>query len=248
MNREVALLVAMFLIPISLAGLVFNLYQSEDVVITAAQIQTRINAVLPIVRNDLSINSLRLELQPGRVGLVVDAEGKKFGTPFSISAKAVGNLEFRAEDGEFYFRPEAIDCRDIKIKGKDISEGVSGFIDRHVHWKKVLDYKKQIADKVEFETYNLIQSGTIWALGKIAIHKLPETLKKHLHNGPVQSMEVTSDAIVIHISFVRPTKMVVASGILLFISLFICGVYVLSPKVPENNKVMTAEGGKDAKV
>ncbi len=251
MNRkQIGLAIAVVLLVGSISGIVYGIKQVSDVVITQEEVQQKINAHLPLTEGNITINEAGVSFQSGKVNIMISAEGKKLGQPFSLTASSAIAVTYDNLSGEFVFIPNAVKVSSLKVRGKDISESVEGTIEkvgkskRFGNWiakldkyvpatelrDKIVAKKAEIGEKAELKAEAMIEKSAKWLLSKTPIRP-PNNLKSNVARMMLESIEIDNGKLIAHMSFWQLTKSVIAGAVLLIISLFLIGVLIIFPEI-----------------
>lgn len=218
-NRKLVWIVISLLGVASLIGLVVGMNTVQDITLTEREVQSKINDKLPFERNGITLNSLRVNLENNSLNVVASFEGKKWGQEFNATINTAGVPYYNNLDGTFYFRPDKITVRDIKVKGEAISTKVEKFIDKYAGSSKINQNTGEVGTKVEDWVNGSIESTTIFILQRIPIYTLPDTLKGNTVKILLKSVEINEDSFTLHLSFWQFTKMVMLYVVIFIIAL-----------------------------
>lgn len=207
------------LVAASMMGVILGVNAIHDITLTEAQIQERIDAKLPLVKNEITIQRMRVQFLNGSLVVMPEIEGKKWKQEFLISVKANGVPYYDGPKGVFYFRPQTIEVTNLKIKGEAVSEKTKRFIDRFIDSPNINRNKDVIGAKVEEWVHGSIESMTTGTLKRVPIYTLPDTLKGNLVRILLKSVEINDSTLILHLSVWQFTKIV-----MLYIAFFLIAI------------------------
>ncbi|MDO8558595.1 MAG: hypothetical protein Q7S09_05465 [bacterium] len=229
-KRKIAWIFVMVFAVTAALGIVLGLDGTHDITLREAQVQEKINANLPLIKNDLAVRRVDIDLQDGTVGISLDAEGKKWGQEFTISAHVEGRPVFDSMDGSFHFQPHAVKVTEIRVKGETVSAKVEKFIDRYVDSAKIDKNKEVIGEEIEKWAHASMEHTTIFALEHLPIYTLPNTLKGNIFRMLLKSVEVHQESLSLHLSFWQLTKMVMLHAVIFTLSVGVAIGLLLNPE------------------
>ncbi|MDP3697396.1 MAG: hypothetical protein Q8R55_05255 [Candidatus Taylorbacteria bacterium] len=228
-KRRVVWMVVCILAIISSIGIIYSTNAFQDITLGEVGVQEKIDARLPLVKNDFTVKHIKVNFTNSSLVIVVDGEGKKWGQEFIVSLEAQGIPYYDSFKGKFYFRPQTVKVTSLKTKSEPVSAKVEKFIDRFVSSPKITTNKVVLGADAEAWVHSSMENTTIWALKRLPIYTLPNTLKGNAFRMLLKSVEIGDDKITLHLSFWQFTKMVVMYVIILLFAIVGAIAIVMNP-------------------
>jgi hypothetical protein len=82
---------------VGVVGALWSAFGTTRVVLGQAELQSRIDKVLPKTAKDVTVQQVTIALTDDRMSLKVEAEGRKLGQPFAVIASARGQPRYDAD-------------------------------------------------------------------------------------------------------------------------------------------------------
>ena len=231
MTKRKAVWMAVFLVGvIAVLGIIYGIYNVQDIKLSQSQIQEKIDAKLPLVRGDVIVTKVSVNFVYNSLHLMMDAEGKKWGQKFSISSSAVGKPRFNSQNGTFYCEPEDFGILSLNIKGDSLSKKTEKFIDKWVDSSKIQSNKEAIGKKVEEWVFSSIEDTAVWALKRIPVYSLPDTFKANVFRLLLKDVEIKDGNLILHLSFLKFTLTAVFYILLVVICIIAAFGLMMNPE------------------
>ena len=229
-KRKLAWIVISLLGVVSLIGLVVGINSIQDITLTEQEVQSRVDGKLPLEKNGMVLNGLQVNLENNLLNVVASFEGKKWGQEFSATINTDGTPYYNNLDGTFHFRPNKITVSEIRVRGEAVSTKVEKFIDKYVDSPKINQNAGEIATKIEEWVNGSIENTTTFALQRIPIYTLPDTLKGNTARMLLKSVDIGNDNLTLHLSFWQFTKMVLMYVLIFIVALAMAVAILMNPE------------------
>lgn len=229
-KRKLVWITVALLIVVSSFGLVVGINSVQDITLTEQDVQSRINDKLPLEKNGMVLRDMQVNFENNLLNVTASFEGKKWGQEFSATMNMDGTPYYSNLDGTFHFRPNKITVREIKVKGEAVSTKVEKFIDKYVDSPKINQNASEIATKIEEWVNGSIENTTTYALQRIPIYTLPDTLKGNTVRMLLESVEIGNDNLTLHLSFWQFTKMALMYIIIFLVALVMAVALLMNPE------------------
>jgi hypothetical protein len=231
-RRHVLWLIGVVFLVGSAVGLYLGIQKFQHFTLTGGEIQQRIDKKLPhTTKNNVTVNSMHIELLKEGISLRFNAEGKRLRQEFNVTAHAMGKLNYDAHKGAFHFYPQNIEVEELAIRGGDVSDKVEKFIDKWVMSDKIVARKDVISSKVEEWVYSLIEGTARTALKNMAVYTLPDNLKGNVVRMMLTSVETQEGVLTAHLSFWQFTKMIIFYLVVLVAAIGFLAALLMNPEL-----------------
>jgi len=199
----------------------FSTNSIQDIKLTEQEIQSKIDAVLPLEKNGMVLSALRINLENNLVNVVATFEGERWGQEFNATIDMDGRPYYNNSAGTFHFLPEKIKVREVKFKGDTVSTKVQKFIDKYVDSPKINKNSNEIGKQIEEWVNVSIENTMAFVFKRIPIYTIPDTLKGNVASMFLKSVEIDQDSLTLKVSFWQFTKL-----LLFYIIIFIVALAV----------------------
>ena len=229
-KRKLVWIVIALLGVASLIGLVVSINSIQDITLTEQEVQSRVDSKLPLEKDGMVLNGLQVNLDNNLLNVVASFEGKKWGQEFSATINTEGTPYYNNLDGTFHFRPNKITVREIRVRGEAVSTKVEKFIDKYIDSPKINQNAGEIAMKIEEWVNGSTENTTTFALQRIPIYTLPDTLKGNTVRMLLKSVDIGNDNLTLHLSFWQFTKMVFMYILIFIVALAMAIAILMNPE------------------
>lgn len=192
-------------------ALVFGKYEFS---LTEQQIAEKIEAVLPIETNGVSVDSVNVDLSQSGNTVFLQAEGTatRLARTYRFVIQAEGVPEYQFVRGEFFFRPESVEIvRLEQTEGESVEESVS----------RVTGVLKELfpqrTDVIDEATYAAVQvapeiqrwfearaeSAAVYVLSRAPIYTLPRDAKGFAAQAVLDDVRIVDEILVVELSLYR---------------------------------------------
>lgn len=202
MNKRKGLLGAtLAILVLALVGLGWAVLGKHQVSMTQAEIQSKIDAQMPMTEKSVTFSNVKLDLGGNKINLTLDATASAMGVECRMGGATRGTLRYDNSEGAFYFRPESLDITDFKAAGANVPDKVSGLIDKLDKKKdKDDDPKSGLMDKVKDTARELAQKGTERAFERMPIYTLQQDFKGSVVRAVLTDVEVKDGKVIAHLT------------------------------------------------
>jgi hypothetical protein len=217
MNKRRGILGATLAILIlALLGLGWAVLGKHQVSMAQAEIQSKIDAQMPNTQKGVTISNVKLDLADNKINLTLDATASAMGVECRMTGATRGTLRYDSSEGSFYFHPESLDIKDFKAAGANVSDKVSGLIDKLDRKKdKDDDPKSGLMDKVKDTARDLAQKGAENAFERMPIYTLQQDFKGSVVKAVLTDVEIKDRKVIAHLTLVQFTTIAAILALLI---------------------------------
>ena len=183
------------------AGLAWSAFGPTTIVLTAPQIQERINRALPREFKGVTVERATVTIADDKVALRVEARASALGQTLNIAVSARGVPRYEPAQGEIFFDAEDVKIEDASLVGGALAERLSA----------------RLGDRAPMFR-NAAAAGVTAYLAARPVYRFKDDLKGIVGKAALGHISVQHDAIVITVSVARLTTTVaIALAVLLVI-------------------------------
>ena len=107
------------------AGIAWAAFGPTTIVLTAPQIQERINRALPREFKGVTVERATVTIVDGKIALRVEAQAKALGQTLGTAVSARGIPRYEPEQGEIFFDAEDVKIENIALAGGPLTQRLS---------------------------------------------------------------------------------------------------------------------------
>jgi hypothetical protein len=168
------------------AGLAWAALGPTTIVLTAPQIQERINRALPREFKGVTIERATVTIVESRIALRVEVRASALGRALTAAVSARGVPRYEPAEGEIFFDPEDVKVEDVAFTGGALAERLS----------------TQLGERAE-TIRNVVATGMRAYLAARPIYRFKDDLKGIVVKAALADIAMQPDAIVIKLSVVK---------------------------------------------
>lgn len=213
---------------ISVIGAAWTFFGVDEIAMTQAEVQAKIDAKLPYTSpNGVQVSGVNLDLSGDKIGLTVHSQAERFHMRFDIDAATRGTLVFNVAEGAFYFHPDTLKVIDAKADDVSVGTKVGTMLDK---LRISSTDKAQIMSVAEGLAQSAIQhSAELW-LDHMPVYKLPHTGKGYVVRAFLKDVTVKDGKIIAHLSLWQFTKTVALFMLALAASIGLAVALIANPE------------------
>lgn len=191
-------LAAGVLVVLVLIGLAWAIFGVDQVSMTQAALQARIDEKMPMKRTLGTVSNARLDLANNKINLSFDASTSLLAREYSAHATTTGTLRYDRLKGAFFFIPDEL--------------GLSNF-------RRVAGEEEKVKKtSALFELFKpAIQKAAVMAFEHIPVHTLKHDFKGIVIRTVLERVEVRDGTVIAHLTFVQLTKTVAILALVLIV-------------------------------
>ncbi len=196
---------------IGAVALVFGKYEFS---LTEPQIAQKIEAVLPIETNGVSIDTITVDLSQSDNTVLLRAQGTatRLARTYQFEIQAEGVPEYRFISGEFFFRPESVEIvRLEQTEGESVEESVSrvtGVL------KELFPQRAEVIDEATYAAIRVApeiqrwfearaESAAVYVLARAPIYTLPRDATGFAAQAVLDDIQIVDETLVVSLSLYR---------------------------------------------
>jgi hypothetical protein len=168
------------------AGLVWGAFGPTTIVLTAPQLQERVNRALPREFKGVTVERATVTIADGKVALRVEACASALGRTLSTAVSARGVPRYEPAQGEIFFDPEDVKIEDVALAGGALAERLS----------------TRLGERSE-TIRNVVATGMTAYLAARPVYRFKDDLKGIVVKAALADVAMQPDAIVITLSVVK---------------------------------------------
>jgi hypothetical protein len=164
---------------IAISSFILQALNLSNITLSPSDIQDKINSKIPLdAGRGLTITQAKIDLSNDQVNLRLNAVSQKVGRAHELVLETSSELEYHADKGLFYIRPEQINIESIQANEK-LSELEESFL--------IEDTQGEITETMK----------------KIPVYNLMDNFQGYLVKKAIRSAEVKGNSVIIHLSLWR---------------------------------------------
>jgi uncharacterized protein DUF1439 len=171
-----------------IAGLAWGAFGPTTIVLTAPQIQQRINRALPREFKGVTVERATVAIADQKVALRVEARASALGQTLSTAVSARGVPRYDPAQGEIFFDPEDVKIEDVGLAGGALVERLSARLGERASMFR-----------------NTAAAGVTAFLAARPVYRFKDDLKGIVGKAALGDISMKPDAIVITVSVARLT-------------------------------------------
>jgi hypothetical protein len=125
-RRTVAWIALAVIGAIIVAGIVWEAVGPTTIVLTAPQLQERINRALPREFKGITVEKASVNIAQSQIALKVEARASALGQTLATVVSARGVPRYEPEQAEIFFDPEDVKVEDLAFAGGPLAERLAG--------------------------------------------------------------------------------------------------------------------------
>jgi hypothetical protein len=207
-KRRVAWIAAAILGAAGIAGALWSTVSGGRIVLTATQLQERVNRALPREFKGVTVDSATVAIAEGRIEVRVEVHATALGQSFAASASARGMPVYQAERGALFFEADNVEVSAIKPTGGRLAERLD---------------RSKLGQHLEDAAGKLVAAGVKAYLAARPVYRFKDDVKGILLKAAVTNIAIEGDTLVITVSLISLTRTValyLGAILLAFILLF----------------------------
>jgi hypothetical protein len=201
---------------LGLAGILAALWSAfgtSRVALGQADLQARINEVLPKTAKDVTVERATIVLAEGKMMLKFEAEGRKLGQPFSVVASARGRPRYDSDRGVLFFEPDIVTIEDLTIRGSSDGDRVESAAGRLKG--RLGEMLKDGASAVDAAAAKIAEEGIKLYLSTFPIYRLKDDAKGLVVRTVLRAVAIENNTLVVTFSVWGVTLVAAVCGLLL---------------------------------
>jgi hypothetical protein len=212
-KRKLAWVILILLGLAGILGAVWSAFGTTRVALGQADLQARIDKVLPKTAKDITVQRVTVALADDKMSLKVEANGRKLGQPFSVVASVRGQPRYDPDRGALFFAPDIVTIEDLTVSGGSVAEKVKGVGGRLKG--RVGEFLKDSASKIDAAAAGIAEQGIKYYLATFPVYRLKDDAKGLVVRVVLRTVAIQKNALVITLSLWGLTFSGVAWGLLL---------------------------------
>ena len=178
------------------AGLAWETFGPTTIVLTAPQIQERINRALPREFKRVTIERATVTIVDGKVALRVEARASALGQRLGTTVSARGIPRYKPEEGEIFFDAEDVEIEDTALAGSPLAQRLSDRLN------------ERLSERGAPTIREAVTTGMTAYLAARPVYRFKDDLKGIIGKAALGDIAMQPDAIVIKLSVARLTTTV----------------------------------------
>jgi hypothetical protein len=187
---------------LAMLGTLWSAFGPDRIVLTAAQLQERVNLALPREFKGVTVERATIALADNRVALRVEVRANALGQTMTAVVSARGVPTYVAEGGELFF-----DAEDVKVADFAVASGKLG--------ERIDRLGAAFRERAQAAAGNVIAAGAKAYLAARPVYRFKDDLKGIVLKAAVADVAIQADTIAVTLSLVRLTE-TVAIGLATF--------------------------------
>jgi hypothetical protein len=173
-------------------GALWGALGPDKIVLTAAQLQERVNRALPRNFKGVTVEQATVAVAENRVALRVETRAAAFGQTFAAVVSARGIPRYDSERGEVFFDADDVQVVDFALAGGKLAERVDRL-------------GAGLRERIEAAAGQAIAAGLKAYLAARPVYRFKDDLKGLVVKTSVSSIATRADAIAISVSVLKVT-------------------------------------------
>jgi hypothetical protein len=169
-------------------------YAPDQIVLTTAELQERINRALPRQFKGVTVEQAAVSVADGRVALRVTTNASALGQSVKAVVAARGVPRYDGDRGEIFFDADDVRVTDFNLAGGSLAERI--------------DRLGVLRERVETAAGSAVAAGLKAYLAARPVYRFKEDIKGIVLRAALSDVATQGDAIVIKVSLVRLTTTV----------------------------------------
>jgi len=153
----------------------WSAFGTNRVTLGQADLQARIDKMLPKRAKDVTVQHLRITLTDDRMLLRVEAEVDKLGQHFTVAASASGRPRYESDDAALFFEPDIITIEDLTLQGGSMADRVETAAGRLKG--RLGEIVKDRAPEIDAAAARIAEQGIKFYLSTFPIYRLKDDAK-----------------------------------------------------------------------
>jgi hypothetical protein len=192
-------------------------FAPDEIVLTTAQLQERINGALPREFKGVTVERATIAIADGRVSFRVEAHATALGQTVKAAVAARGIPRYDHERGEVFF-----DAEDVKVSDFAVSGGALA--------QRVERLGGPLRERAEAVAGDAIAAGIKAYLASLPVYRIKSDLKGLVIRAAVTDITMRPEAIAISLALVKVTAIVVVGLAFVLLLLFLAIQLVRHPR------------------
>lgn len=186
-------------------------FGSYSFTLTEEQIQTKVDAKMPVEKSGITIAAVGFDLSQDDVTVLATGAIEKLGEAYTFEIRAVGVPSYRFTTGEFYFTPRDVEIISLEqTSDSAIGGAIKGFADKYLTDDNKIGVKLKTlvtdaAGKIEEWIQKGVEAGAEYALERVPVYTLPDDTKGFLARAVLDDVAVKDGTLSIKLSLMRLT-------------------------------------------
>jgi hypothetical protein len=197
-KRNLAWIILSLLSLVGIFGALWSALGTSRIVLGQADLQTRIDKILPKTAKDVTVERATIALADDKMMLRVEAEGRKLGQPFTIVASARGRPRYDPDRSALLFEPEVVTVENITIRGGSVAEKVEGAAGRLKG--RLGETLKDGASKIDAGAAVIAEQGIKAYLATYPIYRLKDDAKGLVLRTLLRAIAIENNTLVVTVS------------------------------------------------
>src|ERR1043166_248921 len=185
-KRRLAWIALAVVAALLVAGLAWSAFGPTTIVLTAPQLQERVNRALPREFKGVTVERATVTVAESRIALRVEARASALGRSLSTVVSARGVPRYEPAQGEIFFDPEDVKVEDVALAGGALAERLS----------------TQLGERSQ-TIRNVVATGMTASLAARPVYRFKDNLKGIVVRAALGDIAMQPDAIVITLSVVK---------------------------------------------
>jgi Protein of unknown function (DUF1439) len=177
-------------------GLAWAAFGPTTIVLTAPQIQERVNRALPREFKGVTVERATVTIADGKIALRIEAQAKALGQTLSTAVSARGIPRYEPEQGEIFFDAEDVKIENSALAGGPLTQRLS----------------ERLGERAAPTIRDAVAAGIRAYLAARPVYRFKDDLKGIVGKAALGDIAMQPDAIVITLSVTRLT-LTVAVGL-----------------------------------
>jgi hypothetical protein len=182
------------------AGVAWDAFGPTAIVLTAPQIQERINRALPREFKDVTVKRAAVTIADGKIALQVEAQASALGQTLGTAVSARGIPRYQPEQGEIFFDAEDVKIDNVALAGGPLTQRLSERLGERL--------SERLGEPAAPKVRDAVAVGITAYLAARPVYRFKDDLRGIVGRAALGNIVMQSDAIVIQLSVARLTTTV----------------------------------------
>jgi hypothetical protein len=179
------------------AGLAWAAFGPTTIVLTAPQIQERINRALPREFKGVTVERATVAIVDGKIALRVEAQAKALGQTLGTAVSARGIPRYESEQGEIFFDAEDVKIENTALAGGPLTQRLGERLGERL--------SERLGEPAAPRIRDAVAAGITAYLAARPVYRFKDDLKGIVGKAALGDIAMQPDAIVITLSVARLT-------------------------------------------
>ena len=212
---------------VGIVGALGSAFGTSRVALGQADLQTRIDRVLPKTAKDVTIERATIALADDKMMLRVEAEGRKLGQPFTVVVSVRGRPRYDPDRSALLFEPEVVTVENLTIRGGSVAERFEGTAERVQG--RLGEILKAGASKIDASAAVIAEQGIKYYLATHPIYRPKDDAKGLVLRTLLRAVAIEKDTLVVTFSLSGLTLSAAPWGLLLLAVAIFCVQLIRHP-------------------